>query len=84
MMCLRGTIRNLACGVGQNLDCDSGKTATNDLSIAITALGHLCSELSSQPTSPEALQAPHACRAGSRLGPKPVTRVNPVLVWRLG
>jgi hypothetical protein len=63
MACLRETAKNLACGVGQNLDCDGIKAVVGGFGIAITVLSHLYSVLSCQPASLEAPLALCAYRA---------------------
>jgi hypothetical protein len=65
--CLRSTDKNLACGIGQNLDCDGIKAAAGGFGIAITTLVHLYSMSSCQPTSLDALLAPCMCHADSRV-----------------
>jgi hypothetical protein len=77
VVCLSDTAKNLACGVGRNLHCDGIEATVGSFAIAITAPGHLYSMWSCQPTSPEALPAPHVCCADSRvsvilIGPHPV------------
>jgi hypothetical protein len=65
--CLRGTTRNLACGVEWNIYCDDIKAVVGSFGIAITMLGHLYSVLSCHFGFLEALLALHACRADNQV-----------------
>jgi hypothetical protein len=60
MECLSDSDRNLACGVGVNLDYGSVKTATGNFDIVIITLGHIYFILSSRPMPPlhQALPVP--------------------------
>jgi hypothetical protein len=65
--CISNTAGNLACAVGQNLDCDGVKITTCNINIANIALAFLYSVLSYQPISPEALFMPRGCHEDRRV-----------------
>jgi hypothetical protein len=80
--CLSDTAENLACNVGENLDCVGVKTTTCSFDISITTLDRLYFMLSCRPASPKALQASRACRVNSRVsiilvGSCPVNMCSP-------